>query len=121
MPFLCQGKPACLPAGRRYPSRKAFRVNSFGIHEKRGLPTDTPRPHFSGPAGRRRYERRRQNQDATLKAAALHLNLQATNKGKRAGGTPYLRQGKPALPFAKALRVNSEGIHEKAESAFAGF
>jgi hypothetical protein len=31
----------------------------------------------------------------------------------RASRTPVLRQGKPALRFAKALRVNSEGIHEK--------
>ncbi len=57
-----------------------------------GLPADTPRPHFTGPAGRRRYERRRQNQDAALMAAALHLNLQATNKGKK-GGFSFLRAG----------------------------
>ena len=31
---------------------------------------------------------------------------------------PFVPQGEPALPFAKALRVNSVGIHEKANRTF---
>ena len=97
--------------------------------------------------GRRRYERRRQKQDAALEAAALHLNERRTKAKEPAGrrryekrtqhspdfrastvrrggasGTagahgrvnPFVPQGKPALPFAEALRVNRFAIHEKA-------
>ena len=34
-------------------------------------------------------------------------------KSKELASTPFLLQGKPAVPFAKAPWVNSEGIHER--------
>jgi len=48
-------------------------------------PSDEGLKQSKEPAGSRRYEGQRQRRDAALKAAALHLNLEAESRCQKGG------------------------------------
>jgi hypothetical protein len=89
--------------GPALPFAKTLRVNSFGIHENSVVCRRKQRGYVEAGCSAWRVEPAEAVGGKVKRAGPSFI---------RASGTPFLRQGKPALPFAKALRVNSFGIHE---------